>query len=453
MSAADTIFDLQAVLGGVCEVRPADGTMIDEVPVGIIAAPASPREVGEILRIANERGLVVVPVGGMTSIGTGGIPERIDILLETGRLQGVAFFDPGDLTVGFKAGTRLSDAQRLLGKHNQFLPLDVGSPDQSTIGGVLAVAAHGPLKAGYGGVRDYCIGIEFVTSDGAIVKGGGRVVKNVAGYDLMKLMIGSVGTLGVITSANFKVFPRPSQTRTFVASFDSAAQAIAFRDRIISSPLGNGAMCLEIASPRAHEYLSPQVTRDPDDYQPSGPVRRAFAWTVYVQAGTTDAVIRRYRKELGSDVNSELEGGEEQDLWRKVADFENSVIGRHRNGMVLHVNLPIKLVGDALVAAEQKALEHNLICACIGRISTGNLIIAFLPLGVDPPSAMQFAAAVSAFRGSLPRDASAVVARCPTEAKRHFDVWGTSPTDAEMLKSIRLALDPKRILNRGRGRD
>src|SRR5437773_8310079 len=101
-------------------------------------------------------------------------------------------------------------------------------PYRATIGGVLACNASGPMKVGFGGVRDYCIGIHFVTADGKIAKGGGKVVKNVAGYDLMKLLIGSYGTLGVITSANFKVFPRPRQTRTFIAEFANLTEAIEF---------------------------------------------------------------------------------------------------------------------------------------------------------------------------------------------------------------------------------
>ena len=139
------------------------------------------------------------------------------------------------------------------------------------------------MRHGYGGLRDYCIGIKFVTGDGRKAKGGGRVVKNVAGYDLMKLLIGSQGTLGVITGASFKLFPAPRQTRTFVAEFARIAEAVEFRNRVLRSPLSP--MCLELVSPRAGELLSlPSTER----------------WRVALRAAGTDAVLARYRSELGA---------------------------------------------------------------------------------------------------------------------------------------------------------
>src|SRR5207302_1611583 len=136
------------------------------------------------------------------------------------------------------------------------------------VGGLLATALQGPMQY-WAAVRDFCIGISFVTGDGKQAKAGGRVVKNVAGYDLMKLLIGSHGSLGVITSANFRVYPRAKQTRTFVMRFESCEEALVMRDRIASSPLAP--LCLDIASPRALEYLNPDgiAPRDPDHYSPA----------------------------------------------------------------------------------------------------------------------------------------------------------------------------------------
>jgi glycolate oxidase FAD binding subunit len=299
-------------------------------------------------------------------------------------------------------------------------------------------------------VRDFCIGIEFVTADGSRVKGGGRVVKNVAGYDLMKLLIGSYGTLGVITSANFKVFPLPKQTRTFVAEFAAVAEAIACRDRIVTSPVGINLMAMEIVSPRAHEYLAEREVRDPDHYHPSAPIQQTNTWSVYLRAAGSDAVLARYQRELGGNVGRIVSGEEERELWSWMSDFEATTRERHQNAMIVHIATPIAEVRAAIEAAEQAALEHNFISAMIGRISTGNLVCAMLPLSVDPPSAVQFAAAASSLRARLSSDSSAVVTACPLESKRHFDVWGGTPTDTDIMRAIRATLDPNQVLNRGR---
>jgi glycolate oxidase FAD binding subunit len=422
---------------------------IDEVMPGVVVSPGSAEEIAAIMRVASEHDLVVVPAGGMTKQSIGAIPERIDILLRTNRLNKVEHYDAGDLTFGAGAGMTIAEIQRTLAANSQFLPLDPMLPEQATIGGVLACNAHGPMKAGFGGARDFCIGVHFVTADGKIVKGGGRVVKNVAGYDLMKLMIGSYGTLGVITSANFKVFPSPTQTRTFVCEFSSAAEAIAFRDGIIASPLQP--MCTEIASPRAQEYLHGPVTpRDPDHYSPAARFAQCSTWNILVRGSGSDSVLSRYRRELGSAVGKEIAHDEERQLWNWISNFQPAVIERHQNAMMIQVNVSISAVQAALEAAEQSAVENNLLCASIGRVASGALILAFMPLSVDPPSAMQFANAASALRGRLPKDASAVVLRCPKEAKHHFNIWGSTPTDIQTMRGIRAAMDPKGILNRGR---
>src|ERR1700716_1264355 len=176
-------------------VASLDAFAIDDIVPGVVVSPGSVEEVAAILRVASERDYVVVPTGGMTKQGIGAIPERVDVLLRTDRLNKVEHYDAGDLTFGAGAGMTIADAQQVLAANSQFLPLDPMLPDRATIGGVLACNASGPMKSGFGGVRDYCIGVHFVTADGKIAKGGGRVVKNVAGYDLMKLMIGRHGTL------------------------------------------------------------------------------------------------------------------------------------------------------------------------------------------------------------------------------------------------------------------
>ena len=396
-------------------------------------APASAEEISAIVKFANQHKLSVTVSGGFTAQGLGATPTGIDILIRTERLNKVLHYDPGDLTVGVGAGMRVTDVQHLVTEHNLMLPLDVPRSAQATVGGSLATASAGPLKHGYGGVREYCIGVSFVTGDGRIAKAGGRVVKNVAGYDLMKLMIGSHGTLGVILSANFRLFTAPRQTSTFLARFATVKDALAFRNHVQRSPFSP--MCLEVISPLAHSYIG-------DAGQ--------GAWTVALRAGGSDSVLGRVRSELGGSIAQELQGNDESVFWKSIQDFSESTVGQHHNALLMSVHLQQSEVAAAMASTEAIARDHNLLFACVGRAAIANLTVALIPFTVDPPSVMQYANAVSAIRGALPSDAAGIVQRCPREVKDHINVWGSSTNDLNAMRGVKRALDPNDILNRGR---
>lgn len=423
---------------------------INGITPAVSVSPASAEEIAAVLRLANERGLVVAPAGAVTKQHIGGIPERIDMLLRIERLNQIKNYDPGDLTIGVDAGLRLADMQSALGEHQQWIPYDPPNQKTATMGGLLATAAFGPLKSGSGGLRDFCIGIHFVTAEGIVAKAGGNVVKNVAGYDLMKLMIGSYGSLAVITGANFKVFPRPRQTRTFICAFNSQHEAFAFAGKVQRSPLWP--MCLELISPGALEYLcDPPVAHDPDDYAPAKTVSSPKnEWQIVVRVSGSDNILARCRRELGSAVVRELDGAAETQFWAWVSQFECSVVERHRNAMIVYAHATLQNIEAVVEALERVAPDYNFLPAMLGRAATGSLIMGFIPLPVDPPAAMQYANCASAFRALLPPGSSAMVMNCPKEAKSHFDVWGSTPTDLELMRGVKQALDPKRILNRGR---
>jgi glycolate oxidase FAD binding subunit len=445
--------------------RTAEFAIDEVVPLAVIS-PASPEQITAVMEYASANELVVVPAGGFTHQHTGSIAEKIDILLRTERLKAVEHYDADDMMIGVGAGTTLAEVEQIVGPHRQMLPLDAPQPERCTAGGALAAAAHGPLKHGYGGLRDYCTGVRFVTADGKIARAGARVVKNVAGYDLMKLLIGSYGTIAIITGASFKLFPRPRQTKTFVAEFAGREEAIRFRNRVMDSPLAP--MCLEMVSPHAREIIrenphpvSPKsgetttpsranAARDGDPGTRVGqPQPAGDSWQVLVRAGGSDVVLRRYRAELGTSVARELDGNEDCQLWRQVADFPHVLFERSHNAMLLRVDVSLQDVGPVLEAAERAATDNNFLCAAVGRAGVGALLVGFSPIAVDPPSAMQYVNAVSFMRGTV-RDGSAVVLRCPVEAKRYFSVWGSTPNDIETMKAIKHAFDGKNILNRGR---
>src|SRR5438445_603885 len=171
--------------------------------------PGSLEALSEALAAAHAQELAVAPYGGGTQIGIGAPPARLDAVVVTRRLDRVIDYQPDDLTVTVEAGMTMAALQQTLGRRGQFLPLDPPLPEKATVGGTVAANASGPWRAGFGAARDWLIGVRVVAADGQIVKGGGRVVKNVAGYDLCKLYTGSLGTLGVLAELTFKVMPRP----------------------------------------------------------------------------------------------------------------------------------------------------------------------------------------------------------------------------------------------------
>ncbi len=187
---------------------------IDGVVPGAVAAPSSAAEVAEIVRFARAEKLALVACGHRTKLSTGMPPHRYDFAVDMSGLHEVAYYDPADLTLSVDAGIGLAQLAEVLARQNQFVPLAVPFFEECTVGGTIASGIASALRPGYGSARDFLLGAEFVNGTGALTKSGGRVVKNVTGYDLHKLLIGSLGTLAVITRLNFRTFPLPRGSGT-----------------------------------------------------------------------------------------------------------------------------------------------------------------------------------------------------------------------------------------------
>jgi glycolate oxidase FAD binding subunit len=181
-----------------------------------VAQPTTQEEIASIVAQADAAGQAVIPWGGGTGQNYGYPPRRADFLLDLSGFSRILAHEPGDLTVTVEPGVTLAEVQAVLAEKNQFLPLDPPYAGQATIGGIIASDAFGPSRVGHGGVRDWLIGLTVVDPQGRVVKGGGKVVKNVTGYDLPKLHVGALGTLGVIVEATFKVAPKPETTRALL---------------------------------------------------------------------------------------------------------------------------------------------------------------------------------------------------------------------------------------------
>jgi glycolate dehydrogenase FAD-binding subunit len=395
-----------------------------ERPIGgVYVSPASPEEVAAVLGLANEHRLSVGPAGGSTEFNAAEL--RADIVLHTNRLTQVEHYDHADLTVGVGAGTTVAQLNAMVNAANLMFAADPPLPERCTVGGLLATAGHGPLRHGFGAVRDYCIGVRFVTGDGRRAKGGGRVVKNVAGYDLMKLLIGSYGSLAVITSASFKLFPAPRQTRTFLAEFASAKEALEFRDRVGRSPLSP--MCLELVSPGARRMMRPELLED--------------AWVMCLRAAGSDAVLARYRKELGMAITREVERDGERMMWKVLADFPQAMPGATGTSPVvtIHATTPPTQTLMVLEFLEASASSFDLEIGMIGRVGVGHVLAALSRPGDDRPPAMD--GLVNALCTRFP-ETCIKVAGAPNP-------WPVRPANLAQMQAVKRALDPAHIL-RGR---
>ena len=210
--------------------------------VPAVEKPSTAEELARRLGEAAASGAAVIPIGGGRSSGMGAAPQRCDVELHTTRLDRVLEHSQADMVVSVEAGISLEALQGELGKAGQFLPLDPFNSPRHTIGGLLATGWTGPLRLRYGSPRDFLIGIRVALPDGRLASAGGRVVKNVSGYDLMKLHLGALGTLGVIVAASFKVFPRPLHDVTVEFKGDSIDRAWSESDRALGLPLPPAAL-------------------------------------------------------------------------------------------------------------------------------------------------------------------------------------------------------------------
>ena len=192
---------------------------IDGIDPQAVVLPRSTHEIQEVLGYAADRELSVITAGGGTKLGIGNPPEGVDLILSTSRLDQVLEYEPADLTVTVEAGIRLAALQAKLAEHGQYFPLDPPYADRCTIGGITATNASGPSRLRFGSARDLVLGMRVVQSSGTVVKSGGKVVKNVAGYDLNKLYLGSFGTLGILTEISLKLQPLPEIERTVLLTF------------------------------------------------------------------------------------------------------------------------------------------------------------------------------------------------------------------------------------------
>ncbi len=417
---------------------------IDGLRPSAAVSPASVEELAEIIRFASAERLALIPCGGRTKLGMGMPPARYDIALSTTRLNHVLAFDPGDLTLGVEAGIGVAALNSQLAEKGQMLPLLVASYEHATIGGIIATNAGSPLRHAFGGPRDYVLGMEFVTGEGVPTKSGGRVVKSVAGYDIHKLMIGSLGTLAVITRVNFKTFPLPPAQRTFVTSFTAPEPALALCRAIAQSLLQP--WLVEVVDPAAALLVSSDAYRLPSGH-----------WSVVMAACGKPSVVERHARDLPVCAEKAQAAGfasltdtEKTALLGRIREFTCHVRNSSPAATLLRFSvLPTQM--PALLSRVRQIAEHNQLPLAVLVRASGFILAALLPAAKDADTLRRLSAAAQEFfRSAEDSAARAMIEFCPSELKREFSVWGPPRADLALMRSLKNEFDPRGILSPGR---
>ena len=374
--------------------------------------PSSPEGLAEVLHDAASARKAITVIGNNSKALMAGPILPADTTISTAGLNRVLQYEPNDLTISVESGISFPMLQETLRRNGQMLALDPPFWSQATIGGVIASNSNGPMRRTFGTARDLVIGMKFATLEGKIVSTGGMVVKNVAGLDIGKLMIGSFGTLAVITSVNLRLHPLPEQYETFVFSFTGLDDAIEKRDAILRG----------ILRPMALDLLSPPV---------SARVGKR-GYLLVARAGGTRNVLARYEQEL--EGSERITGNDEANLWTHIREFTPDYLKRQPGGIVLRVSTTL---------SDLREVFRMVSGAAIARAASG---VTYIYLnswhGV----------------GSLRRVAAehgweSVVEYAPDELRDGKELWALrskaeSANAFVMMEKVKQMFDPNRSLNR-----
>ncbi|HKW35908.1 MAG TPA: FAD-binding oxidoreductase [Candidatus Acidoferrum sp.] len=431
---------------------------VDEVIPSAVAKPASAEQVAEIVRFAALEKLALIPCGHRTKLEIGMPPSRYDIALDMTNLHQIAHYDPGDLTVSVDAGASFNDLAAPLYKQKQFLPLSVPFYFESTIGGIIASGVDSSLRHSYGTARDFLIGAEFVDGTGSFCKSGGRVVKNVTGYDLHKLLIGSLGTLAIITRLNFRTFPAAPSSRGFVLSFRAHEDALAFNTLVERSPARAGSV--DLISPQLMHLVLEAEKNSPEP--PAAPLQGKFpadSWHLCISVEGTPEVCDRASREFTHLAASSTEKpaqfitlneSEGADLWHYLGQSIPLLLEASPLAAIFKVStLPARLarlLQQMHILAEQASLSY----ASLSRAS-GVIYFALITSTEDSAALYRLSeSATAVFSLCQTENVSATLPWSPTALKRTVNIWGPPRPEFALMRRLKSAFDPQNIFAPGR---
>ncbi len=445
---------------------------VDGVIPRAVLFPGKVKEVAGIVRIACRENLSVVPWGGGTRMGKGAAPSRLDLVICTERLNRVIDIDAGNLTVTVQAGVRLFDLQEALaGEENRcyvpvenggeesdesvcslrenrgcFVPLDVSSGNRTTIGGIVAANTSGPRRLLYGLPRDVVLGVRHVTPTGEVIGMGGKTVKNVAGYDLCKLMIGSLGTLGILCEMTLRLLPLPERSGTWFFVFPGLKQAGDFVDEVFARPLVPCAM--EILNRRGCDDLSLEW---PGQGQ-GGRFGVAAAFEGAEEAvDRMKAEMKTLADGAGTVEKMYLDDDAHRAFWSSYGLPAGGFSGDHSRAASVKLNYPVSCYRDVLAWVESEGSPDHVLLASSTQAGNGVTRIHLL-VEEGPKDGFEWIAGwterllnhLCGLGGNL------VVENAEPALKNRLPVWGAPRGDLKVMQWVKRAWDPKGIFSPGR---
>jgi len=390
--------------------------------------PSTLAEATEALQRADRDRERILFLGGGTELTLGAPPDGVEVLLSTERLERIVEYAPLDQIVAVEAGVRLASLQDVLARSGQMLALDSPWAGRATLGGLVATNAFGPRRTRYGSIRDLIIGISMVRADGTEARAGGKVVKNVAGFDLPKLMVGSLGTLGFIATVTFRLHPRPETERTVLFP-DLDADAV----RQVALALRQAQLEPGAVAALVHEGGDDLGVRFDGRFE-LGVRFEGF------EAGVRQQAMKLLDLATGQRWRAESIGAETaRAFWARHDDARESSAGFRAKLAAQPMDL--ERVANAAIGSLFAALEVPR-CVCYPTLG-----LAFVAGEVR--IAGQVAAAVSAAREAVP-EGSVVIHAAPPEVRAAVDVWGPPPAALPLMRAVKQRLDPARRLAPGR---
>ena len=397
--------------------------VVDSAASAYLVFPPTVEAMAEIVKYAHQEKYRLIPCGNGSKLDWGGLSKDIQLIVSTQKCARLIEHAVGDLTVTVEAGIKLADLQAQLQKTLQFLPIDPAFGEQATIGGILATADTGSWRARYGGIRDMVLGISFIRGDGTIAKAGGRVVKNVAGYDLMKLFTGSYGTLGIIAQVTLRTYPLPEASKTvaLIGDYDAIAQAM--------KTLRNSGL-----TPTAADLVSTSAIDKLGIGKNTALVIRfqTISQSIAQQISQLESIARQLNLQV-----SYYQDQDETNLWQKLTQ-----IVRVPHSEIAIIS-KIGILPNAAVELLQK-LDNLTDSQSLVMIHAGGGI-GHLQLNNEDTKVIEQARSIcNNHSGFL------TLLTAPQSVKQEIDIWGYSGNAAQMMQAIKQQFDRYNIFSPGR---